>query len=639
MMIVMQLGNVKKSFGTDMIFENMNLEIKTGQTIGIVGKNGAGKTTLMKMMAGEMSIDEGQITSPKGISIGYLTQQMTLESTHNVREEMLRPFSRLLETGKEMERIAEWLAVHDYDDADYQAQLDRYEKVQNIFEAEGGYTIDSEVKTVLTGLGFAPEDLYRSVEAFSGGQKTRLALGQMLLSKPDLLLLDEPTNHLDMDTVAWLEQYLNSFPGAIAIISHDRYFLDRTVDKIYEVEMHRGTLYHTDYSGYVKEKAKNHALQMKAFEHQQKEIKELETFVEKNIARASTSNMAKSRRKKLESMERINMPRMDTKSADFSFDIRRESGNDVLRIKNLAIGYEETLNSHINLNIDKGDRLAIIGPNGIGKSTLVKTIAKKLSRHDGEIIYGANVSIGYYDQKQAEFTSGRSVLEELWHEYPNMNESDVRKVLGRFLFTQDEVMKQINDLSGGEKARIQLAKLMLEKNNLLILDEPTNHLDIDSKEVLEQSLQNFPGTLLFVSHDRYFINRIANKIVEMGDQHTEIYNGDYSYYQHKKEERAAMQIKIEQEENEVKHTNSYEAHKQKRNEIQKTKKSITKTEKEIQEKEAEIESIEETLALPEVYGDYEKAAEFNKQLIDSEAALERLMEEWASLSETLEAME
>ncbi|MFC3418810.1 ABC-F family ATP-binding cassette domain-containing protein [Salinicoccus hispanicus] len=635
-MIVMQLGNVGKSFGTDRIFTNINLEIKKGETVGIVGKNGAGKTTLMKMMAGELSVEDGRITTPKGISIGYLTQQMTLESTQTVRDEMMRPFAELLRTQEEMNATTAWLAEHDYQDLSYDEQLEKYDRLQNTFESSGGYTIDAQIKTVLTGLNFSNSDLERNVDAFSGGQKTRLALGQMLLSKPDLLLLDEPTNHLDMSTVAWLEQYLNSFTGAIAIISHDRYFLDRTVDKIFEVEMHRGTLYHSNYTKYVKEKEKNFSLQVKAYEHQQKEIKQLETFVEKNIARASTSNMAKSRRKKLEQMDRMDTPMIDRKSARFSFDITRESGNDVLRIKSLAIGYEETLNSGIDLNVDKGDRLAIIGPNGIGKSTLVKTIAKQLPRHEGEIIYGTNVSIGYYDQKQAEFTSNRNVLEELWHEYPEMNESDVRKVLGRFLFTQEEVLKSVNDLSGGEKARIQLARLMLEKNNLLILDEPTNHLDIDSKEVLEEALQNFPGTILFVSHDRYFIDRIATKIVEMDQQHVKVYNGDYSYYRHKKDEQASLTIQTENSQAGGQNGSDYHQQKQKRNEMQKLKRSAARVEEMILELEEEISTIEEKLAEPEVYGDYEKAAEYDQQLNDRKEALEQQMLEWEALEEQIE---
>jgi len=635
-MIVMQLGNIKKSYATDLIFENVNLEVKSGETTGIVGKNGAGKTTLMKIMAGELSYDEGTISVPKGTSIGYLTQQMTLESSQTVREEMMRPFSGLLELKAEIEGITGWLAEHDYSHSKYEDQLRRFEHLQNRFENEDGYNIDTKIKTVMTGLNFDVDDLGRSVDEFSGGQKTRLALGQMLLSSPDLLLLDEPTNHLDMTTVSWLEQYLNSFRGAVVIISHDRYFLDSTVDRIFEVEMFKGTLYHTNYTKYAVEKEKRFNLQMKAYEEQQKEIKRLETFVEKNIARASTSGMAKSRRKQLEHMNRINMPTRDQRNANFSFDIKRESGNDVLRVKEIGIGYEKTLNEGISFNVDKGDRIAVIGPNGIGKSTLVKTIAKHLPKHSGEIIYGTNVSIGYYDQKQAEFTSARTILEELWHEYPHMKESDVRGVLGRFLFTQDEVLKRINDLSGGEKARIQLARLMLEENNLLILDEPTNHLDIDSKEVLENALKDYPGTIIFVSHDRYFIDRIATKVMEIGHRAIDLYHGDYSYYIHKKEERESLEIQPESHGQKNTDTDDYASQKQKRNEMQRLKRNIAKIEDAIHRIEEEIGEIEETLLDPEVYGDYEKADAYNQQLGQKNQELEALMSEWEKTEELVD---
>lgn len=632
----MQLGNIKKSFATDLIFENVNLEVKSGETTGIVGKNGAGKTTLMKIMAGELSYDEGMLSVPKGTSVGYLTQQMALESSQTVREEMMRPFSDLLELKANLDEITLWLSEHDYNNTQYEEQLQKFEQLQNRFEGDDGYNIETKIKTVMTGLNFEVTDLDRNVEEFSGGQKTRLALGQMLLRNPDLLLLDEPTNHLDMTTVSWLEQYLNSFRGAVVIISHDRYFLDKTVDKIFEVEMFKGTLFHTNYSKYVVEKEKRFSLQMKAYEQQQKEISKLETFVEKNIARASTSGMAKSRRKQLEHIDRIHMPMQDSKNANFSFDIKKESGNDVLRIKNIGIGYEETLNDAISFNVDKEDRIAIIGPNGIGKSTLVKTIAKLIPKHSGEIIYGTNVSIGYYDQKQAEFTSSRTILEELWHEYPNMNESDVRAVLGRFLFTQDEVLKLINDLSGGEKARVQLAKLMLEKNNLLILDEPTNHLDIDSKEVLENALQSYPGTIIFVSHDRYFIDRIATKVIEMDHQKIDIYNGDYSYYTHKKEERESLEIKIESQGEKNESITDYQAQKQQRNEMQRLKRSTARIENDITTIEQEIEKIEETLLDPEIYGDYEKADEYNQLLIQKNRELEELMMKWEEIEEMID---
>lgn len=635
-MIVMQLSKVKKSYLTDLIFDDITLEIKSGETYGIVGKNGAGKTTLMKIMAGEESHESGTISVPKEVSVGYLTQQMTLESDRTVRDEMKKPFTHILNIRAQMEVVTNWLGEHEYTHPDYEKKLEEFERLQNQFEQHDGYHMDVEIKTVLTGLNFGVEDMDRRVNDFSGGQKTRLALGQMLLNKPDLLLLDEPTNHLDMETVEWLENYLGNFQGAVVIISHDRYFLDRAVDKIYEIELNRGTLYHTDYTGYVKEKEKNHNLLLKQYEDQQQEIKRLENFVKKNIARASTSGLAKSRRKKLESMDKMAAPRQDYRSARFNFEIGRESGNDVFRISDLTIGYGEVLNSNINFFVDKGDRLAILGPNGIGKSTLVKTLAKKLDKLGGTIQYGANVSIGYYDQKQAEFTSNRNVLEELWHEYPTMNESDVRKILGNFLFSQDEVLKNINDLSGGEKARIQLAKLMLEKNNVLILDEPTNHLDIDSKEVLENSLNEFPGTIIFVSHDRYFINRMATRVLEMGEDDITLVNGDYEYFLHKKEEHELMQIKETAADSDSHDQNaSYDAQKRERNEFNRLKKRVRTLEQEITELERSIETLEEELASPEVFNDYEKAEQLNSDLTEKNRLLESAMEEWAEIEEEL----
>ena len=635
-MILLQLGNVSKAYGTSTIFEHLDLEVKSGETLGIVGKNGAGKSTLMKIMADELTYDSGTISMPKNVTLGYLAQQMTLESEETVRDEMQKPFAHILKMNEDMAVIAQWLAEHEHTHSDYDEKLKRYENIQLNFEHNDGYTIDAQIKSVLTGLQFTEDDLERRVEEFSGGQKTRLALGKMLLTKPDLLLLDEPTNHLDMATVEWLEQYLTSYAGAVVIISHDRYFLDRTVDKIYEIELHRGTLYHTNYTNYVKEKEKTYRLKMKQYEREQSEVKRLETFIDKNITRASTSGMAKDRRKKLEMMDRMDKPFIDRSSADFHFTIKRESGNDVLRLKDLSIGYEQhALREGLSFNVDKGERLAILGPNGIGKSTLAKTIAKKIPALAGNIQYGTNVTIGYYDQKQAEFTSQNNVLEELWKEYPEMKESDVRKILGRFLFTQDEVMKQVNSLSGGEKARIQLAKLMLEENNLLILDEPTNHLDIDSKEVLETALENFPGTIIVVSHDRYFIDKIATRVMEIEPHKIMMVDGDYSYFLHKKKEAEFMEAPAEEAVQKIDNTSDYEAQKQRRNELKRVKKQSEKLEQEIQNLEEELAMIEDKLVAPEVFNDYEKAQELNERLQEINQNLQEQMAEWAKAEEIL----
>lgn len=622
---------------TDLVFENVSMQIQSDSRIGIVGKNGAGKTTLMKIMAGITSIDGGTISIPKDISIGYLTQQMSLESEDTVYNEMKKPFKDLLDIKAGLDDISNWLGSNEYGHPDYQNKLDNFEQLQHQFESEDGYLIDSKIKTIVTGLKFSNDDLERRVSSFSGGQKTRLALGQMLLNKPDLLLLDEPTNHLDMDTVEWLEHYLSIFLGAVVIISHDRYFLDKTVNKIYEIELFKGTLYHGNYSQYLIDKDKRHQLELKSYDAQQKEIKTLETFVEKNIARASTSGMAKSRRKQLEKIDRLHTPMQDRRKAQFRFDIKRESGNDVLHVSKLSIGHDEVLNSDISFQVTKGDRLGIIGPNGIGKTTLVKTIAKRLHAFSGEIVYGSNVSIGYYDQKQAEISTTRTILEELWHEYPEMNEGDVRGVLGQFLFTQDDVLKQVNTLSGGEKARIQLAKLMLEKNNLLILDEPTNHLDIDSKEVLEQALEDYPGTLLFVSHDRYFIDRIANRIMQMDDKRLKVFEGDYTYFLEKQEE-----IKVRRtEEASPAHTLSqtkmdYQSQKVRRNEIRRLERELEALEESMHILEDEIGALELKLTEPEIYNDYEKAQIVNMSLTDKNDAFDSIINKYEQTEIELE---
>ncbi|WP_428416098.1 ABC-F family ATP-binding cassette domain-containing protein [Phocicoccus schoeneichii] len=640
-MIVMQLQNVSKHFsGTDII-HGINLEIKTGKTTGIVGKNGAGKTTLMRMMAGALSYD-GIISTPKGITVGYLSQQMTLDSDATVRSEMESAFSEVLNVKDKMDDIAEWLSKHEYTHPDYDSKIKEFESLQSYFETHHGYTIDVEIKTVLTGLNFELSDLDRNINEFSGGQKTRLALGKMLLERPDVLLLDEPTNHLDLETVEWLESYLKRYTGAIVIISHDRYFLDQTVDSIYEIEYGKGTVYHGNYSLYMTQKEEIYKQQMKLYEAQQKEIKKLETFVEKNIARASTSGMAKSRRKMLEHMNVMDRPDYDHRKASFHFDIEKESGNDVLRVNDLAIGYDDlTLNAHLNFYVEKKDRLAILGPNGIGKSTLIKTIAKLIPAIDGNILYGTNVSIGYYDQKQAEFSSNNTVLEELWKEYPHMSEKDIRSVLGQFLFSKDDVMKYVDHLSGGEKARIQISKLMLEKNNVLILDEPTNHLDINSKEVLEQALLDYPGTLIVVSHDRYFIRKIANRVMEIGHDDVFLVNGDYEYYLHKKEERLAEESanEVPQVEEKKDVNMDYQEQKERRSEIQKIERERDAVETVIHNLETQIETIELEMTNPEIFNDYEKLDELNAQLNKMNRDLETAMENWESAVERLSELE
>ncbi|MCJ0920303.1 ABC-F family ATP-binding cassette domain-containing protein [Mammaliicoccus sciuri] len=639
-MILLQINKLEKSYDGEVIFSDVDFEVKTGERIAIVGRNGAGKTTLMKIIAGVESYDEGNISKGKQVTMGYLTQQMTLDSNDTVMNEMKKPFKDVINIEDKMKTLTDWLSIHadEYDKDIYKEKLSQYEALSNQYELMDGYNYESKIKTVLTGLDFKESDFDRQIQSFSGGQKTRLSMAQMLLSEPDLLLLDEPTNHLDMETTEWLENYLTHFKGAIVIISHDRYFLDKIVNQVYDVALGSVKKYVGNYSKFLKERDAHYEKVMAEYERQQNEIKKLETFVEKNITRASTSGMAKSRRKVLERMERIEKPRLDAKSAQINFEITRATGEDVLKVQNLDIGYSKSITPPINLEVKRHDRIAIIGPNGIGKSTLIKTIAQKIPALGGNIVYGSNIQIGYYDQKQAEFTSNMTILDYVWNQYAHMPEKDIRTILGRFLFTQEEVKKVINDLSGGEKARLQLALLMLEKNNVLILDEPTNHLDIDSKEMLEQALQNFEGTLLFVSHDRYFINELANNIFHITQNGNELFRGDYQYYLEKLEQREAIS-RYEQEDVQSTETPKddqyYANQKQLKKEKRKLERQLEEIENNISKYEEQISDYEHQLTLPEIFNDIEKSNEINNLRVEAERLLEENMEKWEDLESKL----
>ncbi|MHB7942126.1 ABC-F family ATP-binding cassette domain-containing protein [Staphylococcus capitis] len=645
-MILLQLNDISKSFDGEDIFTDVDFEVKTGERIGVVGRNGAGKSTLMKIIAGVEGYDSGHISKIKNLKMGYLTQQMTLNSTATVFEEMSKPFEHIKNMENLIKEETDWLAQHtnEYETKTYQEHMERYESLTNRFEQLEGYQYESKIKTVLHGLNFTESDFNKPINDFSGGQKTRLSLAQMLLNEPDLLLLDEPTNHLDLETTKWLEDYLKYFKGAIIIISHDRYFLDKIVTQIYDVALGDVKRYVGNYEQFIEQRDQYYEKRMQEYEKQQEEIQKLETFVDKNITRASTSGMAKSRRKTLEKMERIDKPMIDARSANIQFGFERNTGNDVMHIRDLKIGYDSPITQPINIEVFKGDHIAVIGPNGVGKTTLIKTIADKQNKLGGEITFGANLQIGYYDQKQAEFKSNKTILDYVWDQYPTMNEKDVRAVLGRFLFVQEDVKKIINDLSGGEKARLQLALLMLQKDNVLILDEPTNHLDIDSKEMLEQALKHFEGTIIFVSHDRYFINQLANKVFDLNHEGGQIYLGDYQYYIEKTEEAAALKAQEELNNSSSKTNNnndtsisssSYSSQKQQKSHQRKIERQIEQCETKIEEFETHISYIETQLTQPEVFNDPMKAAELAEEKNNTEQKLEQVMLEWEELQEKL----
>ncbi|ASS90008.1 ABC-F family ATP-binding cassette domain-containing protein [Aeribacillus pallidus] len=637
-MILLQLNKITKYYGADLILSNIKLEIQTGDKIAVVGRNGAGKSTLLKIIAGEMSFDSGEIVKPKDLTIGYLAQNTGLESTKSIWDEMLTVFEELRNIEAELRNIEQKMAAISSagDSHALQSLMKEYDSLQHLYKENGGYQYEADIRSVLHGLGFADYDYSTKISVLSGGQKTRLALGKLLLKKPDLLILDEPTNHLDMETLNWLEQYLQHYNGAVLIVSHDRYFLDRVVNTVYEISRTVCTKYVGNYSAYLKQKAEAYERELKQFEKQQEEIARMKDFIQRNLARASTTKRAQSRRKMLEKMEILDRPAGDEKSASFSFEIEKQSGNDVLKAIDLSLSYDQKtpIVKNINFSINRKDSIALIGPNGVGKSTLLKTIINRLKPLSGKIQFGSNVQIGYYDQEQADLSSSKRVLDELWDDYPEKTEKEIRTVLGNFLFSGDEVLKTVSSLSGGEKARLALAKLMLKKANFLIMDEPTNHLDLDSKEVLENALINFPGTILFVSHDRYFINKIATKIFELSTEGIAEYIGDYDYYIAKKAEMIELeQLKeptIETKEQKQGKL-SYEQEKILKKKERQRQRRIEELENKIAEIEEAIAENNEMLCDPNIYQDHEKAQKLHDQNVMLTEQLDQLMEEWESL--------
>jgi ABC transporter, ATP-binding protein len=615
------------------------MEINDKDRIAIVGRNGAGKSTLLKIISGEIDFDNGERTVSKDTTIGYLSQEFIVREDLSIYEEMITCFNEIIELEKELERISYELTSENIESNP--GLLDKYDRLQNQVLTHKDYHYKSKIDSVLYGLDFDKEVFDKKISTFSGGEKTRLSMAKLLLSEPDLLILDEPTNHLDMENVAWLENYLSSYNGAIVIVSHDRYFIDKVVNVVYNLEFGKLKKYVGNYSNFLRQYEEDYEKNLKEYVSQQKDIKRLEEFVQKNIARASTSKMAKSRQKVLDKMEIIDNPRKDDKAANIEFRIKEQSGRDVLIINDLQVGYEEQVGQKYNFSVYKGDRLAIVGKNGIGKSTLIKTIAKKQKKLGGNIQYGSKVSLGYYDQKQAEFESSKTILNELWDEYPLMIEAEVRTVLGRFLFRGDDVLKIVRDLSGGEKARLQLAKLMLEKNNLLILDEPTNHLDITSKQVLEEALENYEGTILFVSHDRYFINKIANKVFDITEEGYNIYLGNYDYYLEKREqEKIAKRLKEEKiAEAVVKEVNDYVLSKEEKRRIRKLERTCDELIVQIDELESKIKIVNEELMKEEVYTDAVKTQEWNGKLKKLTSELEEKNNSWLEIEEELESIQ
>ncbi|EOH98921.1 ABC transporter ATP-binding protein [Enterococcus moraviensis ATCC BAA-383] len=644
-MILLQANQIARYFGADTLFENIQMEISTNSRIALVGRNGAGKSTLLKIIAGIDAPDAGTIAKNKTASLGYLAQDTGLDSNKTVWDEMLEAFVEVITMETRMRELELIISELLPDAANYESVMKEYDRLQHEFSEKNGYGYENEIRSVLHGFGFKEDFYSKDIHTLSGGQKTRLALARMLLQKPDILILDEPTNHLDIDTLSWLENYLPSYSGALLIVSHDRYFLDKVVSEVYEISRHKMRYYKGNYSKYLELKAEQLTSEWKAYEKQQTEINKLEDFVARNLVRASTTKRAQSRRKTLEKMERLDRPQGDEKSANFLFGIEKVSGNVVLQVEDAAIGYNNhVLSEPVSLDIRRQEAIALVGPNGIGKSTLLKSIIGKLPFVKGHATLGTNVQIGYYDQEQANLHGTKTVLAELWDEHPTTPEKDIRNILGSFLFSGNDVEKTIPLLSGGEKARVALAKLSMDKQNFLILDEPTNHLDIDNKEVLENALIDYEGTLLFVSHDRYFINRIATKVIELSESGSKLYLGDYDYYLEKKkeeEELAALlaeQSSLTQTET-TKPKNDFYQNKEQQKILRNLNRKITQIEENLTLLDTTIADLERSMSDPSLVDDHMKLMALNEELETQQKQQEQLLSEWEDLSLELEELE
>ena len=641
-MIIAQAQDLEQRFGGNTIFSNISFSVPDNARIGLVGPNGAGKTTLLKIMTGQQEPTSGQFTINKGLKVGYIAQENALDEDKTIWDEMLTVFDNLIEKNKRITKMQEQIAEHPEDED----LLKRYDQLAYDFEQEGGFTYQAEIKSILNGFNFKENTWQKVIGTLSGGEKTRLAFVKLLLQKPPVLLLDEPTNYLDLDTLDWLEAFLKNYQGAIITVSHDQYFLDHLANQIFELNFGKLITFKGNYSQYVKERELMNNQQEAAYEKQQAKIKKEEEFIQKNLVRASTTKRAQSRRKALDKMERIKPPKHKQK-VRINFTSDRPSGKEVLIAKDLTIGYpDKTMVSDIDFQVNKNDRVAIIGPNGIGKSTLLKTIMKKLEPKDGSIKYGASLDIGYYDQELQSLDPSKTVLDTIWDRHKTMPEKDVRSILASFLFTAEDIDNTVGQLSGVQKARLTLTVLSLEKDNFLLMDEPTNHLDIEAKEVLEQALDNYDGTLLFVSHDRYFINELANKIISVRDGHAKIYNGNYSYYLDEKAKQAAavQEAKAEQTEsttsaNQNKGKLSYQEQKARDSQKRKLERAVSDAEAIIEKLENEEQEIQTEMANPDIAASFEKLGPLQEKLSAVQEQLDQANTDWENALEALDEFE
>lgn len=633
---ILQVNHIDKSFGATPVLKGISLKVEEKERVGLIGPNGAGKSTLLKVITSRIPADSGEIHISKKARVGYLAQSIEPDAEGTVWDEVMKAFLHLREMETQLRDLEQEMGRPSVlaDEKRYLQVTEQYARLQESFEQAGGYSHEARARGTLTGLGLGGLDWKKtSVHAISGGQKTRLALARLLLEQPDLIILDEPTNYLDMDALAWLEQTLESYPGALLVVSHDRYFLDRIVSVIYELDRTRITRYKGNYTQYIRQREEQNVRQEKAYEQQQQEIRRMEEFVRRNMARASTTKRAQSRQKALERMERIERPPGDRKKAAIRFIPSVTSGQQVLETEELTVGYDSAhpLIAPARLRLKRGDRIALLGPNGAGKSSLLKTLVGSLPPLSGKITFGTQVRLDFYDQEQEELNEKQTVLEEVWNAHPRLDQTQIRSYLGQFLFTGEEVFKRVSSLSGGEKARLSLLKRLLNRANLLLMDEPTNHLDLESKERLEEGLESFPGTLLFVSHDRYFINRLATGIWEVKDGRITVFDGSYEEFLEQKKESptsntdSAKPVADDTEETRKK--------RMREREDRRRREEAVRLEEEIEALEKEKARIQGELCREEIYTRPEESLPRQRRLIELEASLAEKTERWAEIAE------
>lgn len=631
--MVLACNNISKSFGIDEIIKNASFHIEEREKAAIVGINGAGKTTLLRIIMGEYQADSGEVIIAKDRTIGYLAQHQKLSGDNTIYDELLSVKKDIIELEQKIRRLE--LEMHSKEGVELEAVMEAYSKSTHQFELQNGYAYKSEVVGVLKGLGFDESDFEKKMNTLSGGQKTRVALGRLLLSKPDIIMLDEPTNHLDMNSIAWLENYLVNYDGSVIIVAHDRYFLDKVVTKVIEVERGIVSVFSGNYSDYAAKKKQLMDAKLKEYYNQQRDIKHQEEVIAKlkSFNREKSIKRAESREKLLDKIEVIDKPITEQETMHFKLEPAKESGNDVLSVEGLSKAFGgNRLFDNVSFEIKKGEKVALIGNNGTGKTTILKIINHIIDTDAGKVKLGANVEIGYYDQEHNVLHMDKTAFDEIGDAYPDMTNTQIRNMLACFLFTGDDVFKKISDLSGGERGRVSLAKLMLSNANFLILDEPTNHLDIMSKEILESALNRYTGTVLYVSHDRYFINKTASRIMELSANTVTNYIGNYDYYLEKRDILAPKEVKQVSSEKNTTVKDDWKAQKEEQAKLRKRQNDIAKIEKSIEQLEKDNSELDEQLALPEVYSDVKQLMKLNEKKQEIEKKLEKLYEDWEALS-------